>query len=304
MASNDRPSVVVVGGVNVDIIAVAPGPLQPGVSTPGRIRISAGGAGRNVAENLARLGMAVRLIAAVDAHPLSDLALEQTVRAGVDIGAVVRVRDRGNYYAAIEHTGAIAWAVSDVSAAEALRPEDLEQQAATLQAAQAVVVDSNLTPEAILQAVALSAGRLLCLLPVSPAKAQRVRAVLPSADVVVLGAREAAVLMDEMIPTPQDALRVAQMVRNQGPATVVITMGEQGMGWVGAGAQWLEAAPTPIVDPTGAGDAVAAVAVYARLAGLDEGHAARLARAAAGMTVGVEGATHPGLSLEALHTRA
>lgn len=297
-------SVIVVGGVNVDVIAAAGGPLEPGVSNPGRVRITAGGAGRNVAENLARLGTAVRLIAAVDAHPLSNLALDQTAEAGVDVSAVIRVRDRGNYYTAIERAGAVVWAVSDMSAAEALGPEDLDAHESTLRAARAVVVDANLIPATILRAAELSAGRPLCLLPVSPAKALRLRDVLSRAALIVLSAREAGALTNASIQTPPDALRAAQTLKGSGPATVVITLGEQGIGWVGAGVQWIEARPTPVVDPSGAGDAVAAVAVVALLTGLDEAHAAHLAMTAAAMTVAVEGATHPGLSLDALHARA
>jgi len=90
-----RARVVVVGGANVDIIAASAGPMVPRASNPGRIRISPGGAGRNIAENLARLGVATKLLAAVDAHPMTDAALRQAEEAGVDVSGVVRVRGQG-----------------------------------------------------------------------------------------------------------------------------------------------------------------------------------------------------------------
>lgn len=297
-------TVVAVGAAGVDVIATTERPPVAGQSTPGRIRISAGGAARNVAENLARLGTAVRLLAAVDASPLSDLALERTAQAGVDVGGVIHVRDRGNVYAAIGSAGRLRWAVSDMTAAEALRPEDLDAHDPALRAARAVVVDANLVPATIRRAAALAAGSSLCLLATSPAKAVRLRDVFPGAALLVLTAEEAAALTAASIASPPEALRAAQTLRVGGPATVVITMGEQGMGWVGAAARWVAPLPAPVVDPSGAGDAVAAVAVYALLAGIDEARAARLAAAAAAMTVTVEGATHPELSLDALSARA
>jgi len=64
-------SVVVLGGANIDVVASAD-PLHPGVSNRGTVRIGAGGAGRNVAANLARLGVRTAFIGAVGDDPLSD----------------------------------------------------------------------------------------------------------------------------------------------------------------------------------------------------------------------------------------
>ncbi|HET6946518.1 MAG TPA: PfkB family carbohydrate kinase [bacterium] len=295
---------VVIGGVNVDMLAVPAAPLVPGVSNPGRVRIGAGGAGRNVAENLARLGVATRLIASADAHPLTDLAITQTAQAGVDTSGILRVPGRGNYYVAIEDAGAVRWAVSDMPAAETLTPGDLDARASFLREAAVVVVDANLQPATITRAAELAARGHLCLLPVSPAKAPKVRAVLAHAALLVLGIPEAEVLSGTKIRTPQEALRAAQQLRPAPEASVVLTMGDRGVAWVmGGQALWADPVPGLVVDPTGAGDAVAAVALHAVITSLDPRRAARLAMVAAAMTVGVEGANHPGLSLDALHAR-
>ncbi|MGH2399302.1 MAG: PfkB family carbohydrate kinase [bacterium] len=295
---------VAIGGVNVDIIAASAGPLQRGVSNPGRIRITAGGAGRNVAENLARLGVPTRLIAAVDMHALADQAIEQTARAGVDVSGVVRISGRGSYYAAIQSGDSVEWAVSDMSAAESLTPGNIDAQASAIRAADAVIVDANLAAATIQRAAELAGGRVFCLLPVSRAKAARIRSALPRASLIVLSVGEAEVLSGANIGTPKDALRAAQTLQYAPSSTVVITMGEHGLGWAGSTSVWVEPLGGPVVDPSGGGDAVAAVAVYALLTGLEPRHAARLAMIAASMTLSVEGATHPGLSLDALHAGA
>lgn len=54
----------VVGGVNMDIGGQSDGPLVPGDSNPGRVRISLGGVGRNIAHNMALLGLDVRFLTA------------------------------------------------------------------------------------------------------------------------------------------------------------------------------------------------------------------------------------------------
>ena len=64
------PYVAVVGGVNMDIGAVSAGKLVARDSNPGHVTTSLGGVGRNIAENLCRLGKRVLMVTAVgeDAH--------------------------------------------------------------------------------------------------------------------------------------------------------------------------------------------------------------------------------------------
>ena len=47
----DSP-VYVIGAVNMDMSGTPAGPLRPGDSNPGRVMLSPGGVGRNIAENL------------------------------------------------------------------------------------------------------------------------------------------------------------------------------------------------------------------------------------------------------------
>ena len=52
---NDTPYVVVIGGANMDLHAIADVELVPGSSNAGSSELSPGGVGRNVAEVIARL---------------------------------------------------------------------------------------------------------------------------------------------------------------------------------------------------------------------------------------------------------
>lgn len=292
------PAVVVVGGCNADVVAAAD-PLPAGVSTPGRVRLGAGGAARNVAENLARLGVPVRLVAGVGSDPLSDQVVAATARAGVDVSGVVAVDARPNAYVAVMSGGRVLYAVSQMVAAEALTPEHLRPQAAAVRTARVLVADANLSPPTLAAAVELPRRGMLCLLAVSPAKAGRLLPHLSRADALVCSAREAAVLAGT-----EDAARAAAVLRERGPRTVVVTVGEDGVMWAGQDVHRAPAPPVTVADPTGAGDAVAAVVVYALLSGLPERAAAALAAAAGAVTVTVEGSTHPELNLAALRAHA
>ncbi|MDP2775936.1 MAG: PfkB family carbohydrate kinase, partial [Nocardioides sp.] len=77
-------TVVVVGGANVDLKARTTAAVVAGTSNPGTVATSPGGVGRNIAENLARLGTSTVLVAAVGSDQFGDGLLDVTADAGVD----------------------------------------------------------------------------------------------------------------------------------------------------------------------------------------------------------------------------
>jgi pseudouridine kinase len=236
--------------------------------------------------------------------PLSDGVVASTAQAGVDISGVTRVGRSKNIYVAMIAAGFVQWAVADMTAAESLTPGHIRAHASAIRAADAVVIDANLTPQAIAAARELAAGRTLCLLPVSPAKASRMKPHLEAASCVVLGAAELQVLAGSAIDDPSDAARAAGTLRRAPGLTTVVTMGARGLVWVGREVVHIPVPPVSVRNPSGAGDAVAAAALYGMLAGFAEDMAARLALAAGVMTVTVDDSTHPDLSLKTLQAHA
>ena len=60
-------AIAVIGSVNMDIGGYSDRPLTAGDSNPGRVRMSLGGVGCNIARNLALLGVKVRFLTALGA---------------------------------------------------------------------------------------------------------------------------------------------------------------------------------------------------------------------------------------------
>ena len=54
--------VIIVGGINIDIEGSPYAALRPADSNPGKVGISYGGVGRNIVENIARLGGNVGMV--------------------------------------------------------------------------------------------------------------------------------------------------------------------------------------------------------------------------------------------------
>ena len=95
-------AVVVIGGANIDVKARIAGTTVPATSNPGTsATLSAGGVGRNIAHNLARLGIQTRLISIVGRDPEGSRLLDETARAGVDVSQVRRGKAPTGLYSAV-----------------------------------------------------------------------------------------------------------------------------------------------------------------------------------------------------------
>jgi pseudouridine kinase len=279
-------AVVVVGAALVDVRAEPAARWEPGPSLPGRVRVLAGGAGRNVAVDLARLGHRPVLLSAVGVDPLGAWLLEVTAADGVDVSLVERRRATGMFVTVGPGPGR-CYRVADAAGLEGCGPAEAGRWAPVLSTAALVACDANLLEPAQAVVAAASQAAERVLLATSPDKAPRLRAVLPGAAMLVGTVQEAAVLSDLSGAAGWEAHAAA--LRDAGVAQVVVTC-EAGIGVLDAdGAIWQRAVAAPVVDPTGAGDAVAAAMIHARLVGWPPDRAAAFAaRAAAAAVASVE----------------
>jgi pseudouridine kinase len=281
---------VVIGGANVDVKARSAAAIVAGTSNPGHVVRSPGGVGRNVAENLARLGTLTHLVAAVGSDPLGDELLAATESAGVDVRFVRRVPGRtGTYVAVLDAVGELTVAVSDMAATEALTASDVGAASGAIAAAGLVVLDGNL-PRAALVAgwdLAVEAGLPVVIDPVSVPKAAALADLLDGSRplfAITPNLDELAVLAD-----PVDLV-------SRGVELVWVRCGAEGSRLVTSGGSTrLPSTPAEVVDVTGAGDAMLAAFCHGVLSGDDPVSAARLGHAAAALTVASAATVRPDL---------
>ena len=174
-----RRRVIVVGGANTDIGGAPSRPLVRHDSNPGRVTIRHGGVGRNIACDLARLGLEVSLITAVGEDLLSAGVLESCMSCGVDVSLSRTVPGaRGSVYLYMtDGRGEMDAAIADMDVVSALTPDYLRPLLGELNGADAVVLDGNLDEDA----VAFLCSHVTAPLyadPVSGAKALRFSPVL------------------------------------------------------------------------------------------------------------------------------
>ena len=300
---SEQPSVVVIGGANMDVKARSSAAAVPATSNPGTGSMAAGGVGRNIAENLARLGTRTHLVTALGSDGLGDQVLAATSGAGVHLGHVRRsARSTGTYTAVLDADGELVVAVADMAATDELSPEDVDAARDLVAAAALVVLDGNLAPETIGFALDLAAeaGTRVVLEPVSVPKA-RARAHLVAPDrpihVITPNRDELGALTDLPTRTPRQVERAAHDLHDRGVELVWVRLGPDGSLISTRDTQTrLASLPAEVVDVTGAGDAMLAGFCHALLAGADTDAAAAYGHAAAALTIASPHTVRPDLT--------
>jgi pseudouridine kinase len=303
------PRVLVVGGAVLDQKVRTRGVPVLGTSNPGVATTAIGGVGRNIAENLARLGTPVALVAPVGDDPAGEAVLHRTTTAGVDCRSVVRSpHPTGTYTAVLGPDGDLVVAVSDMRATDELVVTDLEGVRGRVADAGALVLDANLPADVLgwLLDLAAGTGVSVVLEPVSVAKASRLAGLLGTARPVHLltpNVDELAALLGRPVTdTTGDVVAAAAALHAQGVAHVWVRRGSSGSilsvgpGGRQAAAHAIGAPAVEVVDVTGAGDASTAGCVHALLASGGVVEAARFGQVCAALTCASAETVRPDLT--------
>jgi pseudouridine kinase len=298
--------VVVIGAASMDIKARATTILAPATSNHGTVSLSLGGVARNVAENLARLGVPTCLVAAVGDDAFGEEIVRRTAAAGVDVGRVLVEGGQRTaaYCAFLDEGGDMAVSVDDMQVVEALTPQVVRSHRALLANAPMIVVDANLSAGALAAIVSLArrAGVPLCMDPVSIDLAARARPHLADFAVITPNASEAAVLSGGPAGTLAEAAQAAHRLLAAGVGLVVITLAELGLYYASpSGCGHIPAPRMEVVDATGAGDALTAGVVYGLVNGLPVDECLRLGVSAAALTLRSAQSVSPEMSLERVY---
>ncbi len=295
----ERPGAVVIGGANVDLKARSSARATGETSNPGHGSMAPGGVGRNIAENIARLGERVHLVSVVGRDPMGDNLLDHTSAAGVRIELVARTdRPTGTYTAVLDVDGELIIAIADMEATAELGPEELNNARDVIATAGVLVLDGNLSSEAINYALDISPGVRTVFEPVSVPKAarlsdsidDRVYAVTPNRD-------ELAALTDLPTRTDRQVQTAAQTMHARGVELVWVRLGERGsiLSTIDHTIE-LPATPTNVIDVTGAGDSMLGAFCHVLLQGGTAEEAARFGHAAAALTIASPHTVRPDLT--------
>lgn len=287
--------VLSVGGAILDVLCLSNEDPIPGTSNPGTITTAPGGVARNFAENLARLGTPVSLVAALADDPAGVAVRARCVDAGIDMEHVVAAEHgTGIYSAILTPGGELSVAISDLTATEQLTLEQTAAATDRLSAEDIVFVDGNLRPEVAegVLAAAHRAGARTIAEPVSVPKAHRLRPALAAEPpwLITPNIEELVALIGGPVNYARVGESAARLL-DLGVRYVWVRLGRSGsaLTWRDDDGQVQSlafAAPVvPVANVTGAGDALTAGFIHALLRGSTPAAAAAYGHIVSAMTV-------------------
>lgn len=302
---NEPDYVCVIGGANIDIEGRAPGSLQYGDSTIGTVHKSPGGVARNIAENLARLDLATRLITARGLDRDGDWLHDETTRAGVDMAdtLVCPGYDTARYVAVAGANGDLIAGINDMGVLDQLGVPALEERRDTIAHAAVLVTDCNLSESSLQHLPTLAPQTPLFVDPVSTTKAGRVIPLLASIHTIKPNRAEASILTGNPISDRSSLRAAASKLLDHGIQQVVVSLGRDGLYYAAPSASgFLRPPRRPAASVTGAGDALMAGLVWGYLRGLRLRDAAEFGLAAAALAASSPRTVAPEMTPDNVHS--
>ena len=296
---------VVVGGVNVDIGGRSHAKLVAADSNPGKVSISLGGVGRNIAHNMSLLGLDVKLLTAMGQDVYGNRIAESCKALGIDASHALRVSDctTSTYLYIADEAGEMAMALSDMEICDRITPSYLAANQQILQNAQVIVADANIPAETLVYLAENCTAPIFCD-PVSTIKAEKLRPILSKIHTLKPNRLEAELLTGMAIHSKAEAEAAAKVLLDRGVQRVFLSMGSEGMYAATAEGQcWMANIPGNMVNTTGCGDSVMAALVWAWMNDLDLKESLRAGLAAGAITMESTETINPAMSATALKLR-
>lgn len=244
--------IIVIGGINMDIKAAPKGSFQLHHSNPAHIIYSPGGVARNIAENLARLGVPVKLMGKVGNDPMAERLLTETKAAGVDVSAVLRSAEHptGVDINFMDEAGDLHLAYSNMEITDSLSPDELMPFEAEFEKCSYLILDANLSIPTLQYLINLGEKHQIpvVLEPGALSKAARIAQLKGEIFMITPSEAEWEAIYPNALLHWENAL---------------ITKGENGVEWKSnEGIKLFSALTSQVVDTIGAGDAFVAGVLF------------------------------------------
>ena len=302
---NSRNYITVIGGANVDIIGSPYKNLRMKDSNPGKTTISLGGVGRNIGENLVRLGIETQLITAIGKDIYGKLIIEESEKIGLNIGEslILKNENTSTYLAILDKNGDMELAISSMGIIEKMDIAFIESKREIIENSAFCIVDTNI-PFEVLEYLVTNFNVDFFLDTVSTTKAMKVKNILSYFHTIKPNKLEAEILSGIKIRNMVDLKKAANYFVNKGINRVFITLGEDGVYYFdGEIEKYIDAPDIEVVNATGAGDAFMAALAYSYINNLDIENTIKFAIATSIFTLKNEYTINPNLSVENINNR-
>ncbi|MDK6686158.1 carbohydrate kinase family protein [Aerococcus sp. UMB8623] len=264
----DEKYVVVVGGLNIDIAGLS-GPIyHPKDSNIGEVSINVGGVGHNIANNLTNLETPTYLITVYGDDHFGSIAKAECEKNNISLDYAEQVENsRSSIYLYVnDNEGDLVTGINDMKILEHITPEFLEKRLEVMNKAELLVLDCNLTEEAI-EWIGNHVKVPIMVDPVSVAKVGRLKNIIDKLDTIKPNEHEIEILTGIKVTDEASAVEAAANLNKQGVSNVFISLGAKGIllsRHNGKEVELVSPIAKRIVSTNGAGDCTMATIAWTR----------------------------------------
>lgn len=299
--------ITVIGGINIDIEGAPFERLKYQDSNPGKINMAFGGVGRNITENIARLGGDAAMLSVIGDDQMGLAAKEGLEALGVDTSCikVLEGENTAMYLSILDDRKDMELALCDMDIIEAITPEVIEAHKEFLQSSKMVALDGNLSESMMEYAVNMLEGVPLFYDPVSASKAVKAKRFVGRFHSIKPNIIEAEILSGMTINGGDDLKRAGQWFIDQGVKRVYITLNKEGVYYKDEETEGFikPAENLKVVSATGAGDSFSATIMLGFIKGKTTEETARMGMAAASIAMESAHAVNKDMNMDELLRR-
>ena len=296
--------VTVIGGSNMAIQGFPNNPLVMYDSNPGKVDISMGGVGRNIAENLSRLNVNTKLISAIGNDLYGNTILSECKNLNIDVNDCL-VSDEYStsiYVSILNNSKDMQLAISHMDIIEKLDESFIHSKHKSIDDSKAIVIDTNLSNEAIDFITRTYSHLPIFVDTVSTAKCLKIKDILDRFEGIKLNKYEAETLSGIKIENLDDVKKSCEFFINKGIKNVFITLGGDGVYCANTDkAVHIPGVKINIINATGAGDAFMSGIMYGFMNDLDLEETAKFSVGASILALSHKNTINPNLSVDLIN---
>lgn len=296
--------ITVIGGINIDIEGSPFAELRREDSNPGTVTMAFGGVGRNITENLTRMGGKVAMISVIGDDHMGIGAREHLRSLGVDVSLIQSVKGRNSamYLSILNHDNDMELAICDMDIISHITPDLIEKNRNVLEKSKVIALDGNLEEETIRYVT--DSFFSVPLSPVSAAKAVKAKDVIGKFACIKPNVMEAEILSGMEIRSENDLKRAGQWFIDQGVGRLFVTLNKDGVYYKDRHCEgFIRPGHVKISSATGAGDSFSAAILLGLEEDMDTKDIARYGMAASAIAMESSSAVNQNMSKDEIERR-
>ena len=232
--NDNNPYILVLGASIVDIFGFCGRSYAQRDSIPGHIKISFGGVCRNIAENLARVGVNTQFISTLGDDENGKSILEHSKKFGYNMenSLFLEGESTPTYLAILNHQGEMESAVVDMESLNKMDERFVDEKHEVFENAEYTIVDSD-NPALLEYILKKYQGKSKFILdPVSAKKAKKIRHLIKYFHTIKPNRFETEALCGFKIETNDDLKQAGRFFIEQGVKNVFISLDADGIYYI------------------------------------------------------------------------